>query len=100
MSEVVPITVPARDEERSIDACLASLEAAIEYAEARLPLRYEVQVACDRCVDRTAEIARARGVRVVEVPSPGGKVEAQRLGAYRGPFQIFCDADITLGEDS
>jgi cellulose synthase/poly-beta-1,6-N-acetylglucosamine synthase-like glycosyltransferase len=96
--KVIPLTVAARNEERSLGACLDSLLSARRYAEARLPIRLDVVVALDQCTDRSAEVARARGVACVE--SAGGKVEAQRTGNRPGEFQIFSDADIRVPEDA
>jgi 1,2-diacylglycerol 3-beta-glucosyltransferase len=53
------IAVPARDEEASIAATLASLRA-VEYPAERM----EIVVVADHCVDRTAELAAAAGVTV------------------------------------
>lgn len=55
--------IPAHNEElligRTVAACAAAGTAAGE--------PFEIIVACDACTDRTAEIARAAGARVVEV---------------------------------
>lgn len=101
MSALVPLIVSAKDEERSLPACLASLRRSRIEAERRgcrlLPL-----LAADDCRDTSAEIARAFGFGVV--PTSGGKVEAQRAGlaaaARSGEalasFAIFSDADIVV----
>jgi glycosyltransferase involved in cell wall biosynthesis len=60
-------------------------------------VRCAIVVSADRCTDRTEEIARGLGVRVVQ--AAGGKVEAQRAGVRavgEAPFVIFSDADITV----
>jgi chlorobactene glucosyltransferase len=93
----VSVLVPARDEERSLGACLASLRAQ-DYGA------YEVIVLDDGSTDRTPAIAREAAcadarVRVVAgapVP-PGwlGKLWAcdQLARAARGDILIFTDAD-------
>ena len=54
-------------------------------------------VVANACTDRTAEIAREAGVRVVEISTPG-KANALRLGdAECVTFpRIYVDADIEL----
>lgn len=92
---MIPLIIAAHNEEKSIEACLASLLEAAAVAERALPVRIEPVVAADRCTDRTEEIARRMGVRVERVS--GGKVEAQRSCARPGaPFQLFSDADIVV----
>ena len=72
----IPLTVCARNEARSIGACLDSLLAARAYAEARLPVRLELLVVLDDCTDATAERVRERGVALCE--SRGGKGDWRR----------------------
>lgn len=99
MTTVVPVTVAAKNEERSLPACLAALLASARHAEARLPLRFDVLVVADDCTDGTEAVAaRCSGVRCTR--SSGGKVEAQRRGVRPGPFQVFCDADVLPAEDT
>jgi glycosyltransferase involved in cell wall biosynthesis len=98
MRETVPLTVPARNEERALGPCLDALLASCARAEARLPVRVEVLVVLDGCTDGTEAVARARGVRTVA--SSGGKVEAMRRGVRPGPFQLFCDADVLADADA
>jgi glycosyltransferase involved in cell wall biosynthesis len=75
----VAVVIPARDEERSIAACLRSVLAAASAAE--VPV--DVTVVADRCTDATAAVARRAldgGGRVLEVDL--GSVGASRgLGA-------------------
>lgn len=87
------LAITARNEERALGPCLRSLLRAVEHAEARLPLRFDVVVIADDCRDRTAEIARSFP-RVRVLASSGGKVEAQRRVANTTPFVLFSDADI------
>jgi glycosyltransferase involved in cell wall biosynthesis len=98
MSMSIRIAVTARNEAKAIGAMLKSLMRSVEYAEARLPVRYDVLVVLDECTDTSAEIARSFA-RVRTVESLGGKVEAQRIGLGDGPFTIFSDADIIIGEN-
>ncbi len=93
----VSLLVPARDEERSIGACLESLVQQ-EYSD------FEIVVLDDGSEDRTASIVRAYAdrferVRVVngETLPPGwfGKAFAcdQLASQARGDLLIFTDAD-------
>jgi len=66
-----------------------------------LPGELDVIVVANGCTDRTAEIAREAGVRVVETSTPG-KANALRLGdAECASFpRIYVDADIELENSS
>jgi len=97
----VSILVPARDEERTIGACVASL-AAQDYP----PGRFEIVVLDDRSTDRTGQIvaelaARHPAVRVLSggaLPDGwGGKAHAcqQLADAATGDWLLFVDADTT-----
>lgn len=95
--QTVPITIAARDEQATLPGCLASLLAAIDQAERSLPLTFDVLVVCDRCSDRTADVARSfPRVRVAQSAPPHGKVEALRAGIRPGPLQICLDADVLV----
>jgi len=95
----VSMLVPARDEERNIGACVASL-AAQEYPADR----FEVLVLDDRSGDRTGAIVAAlaaehptvRLLRGGALPDGwGGKAHAcqQLADAARGDWLLFTDAD-------
>ena len=93
MNPKFSIIVPARDEERFIGQCLASIQA----ASAQYPDQVEVIVALNRCTDRTEEIARALGARVVEVD--GKNLSVIRNAAARaatGDIIVTIDADSTM----
>jgi len=98
---VIPVLVTARNEERAIGACLASLSAAVRFArDAIADATFEICVVLDECTDGTESIARSRGVGTLD--ARGGKVEAQRVGvrAYPdAPFHVLCDADVTTSPD-
>lgn len=103
-SQPVSIVVPARNEARNIQTCLASL-AALEYPD------FEIVVVDDRSEDRTAELARgvppvnAKSVRVIEgEPLPTGwfgKPWACAQGARkaRNELLLFTDADTVHAPD-
>jgi glycosyltransferase involved in cell wall biosynthesis/O-antigen/teichoic acid export membrane protein len=56
---------------------------------------HEIVVVSDGCTDRTVEIARSFGVRVIEYPDRGGKGHALRVGLAeaRGEYVAFMDSD-------
>ncbi|MBA2640877.1 MAG: glycosyltransferase [Nocardioidaceae bacterium] len=73
--EVVAVVVPARDEQETIGACLASV--AVAARQVRLDVR--TVVVADSCVDATAQVATAAGAKVIKTTgSPGGGVGAAR----------------------
>jgi len=97
----VSILVPARDEERTIGACVASL-AAQDYPVRR----FEIVVLDDRSTDRTGQIvttlaAQHPAVRLLSggtLPDGwGGKAHAcqQLADAATGDWLLFVDADTT-----
>ncbi len=91
----IPLVVCAKNEERTLGACLDSLTVAQRYAEERLPLTFERLVVLDDCTDQSAAIARAHGWPIAS--SSGGKIEAQRVGArVVAPFRVYSDADILV----
>ncbi|MDO4027261.1 glycosyltransferase [Clavibacter michiganensis] len=71
----VTVVIPARDEEELVGRCLASVEVAAARARAD-GVRVRVILVADDCQDRTAEVARAAGVEVIE--SAAGRVGAAR----------------------
>ncbi len=85
------IVVPAHDEEAVIGRLLDSLAEGLDGA------RLDVVVACNGCTDRTADIARDRGARVVEVAEPS-KIAALDAGdaAAVGFPRFYVDADVVL----
>ncbi|QOD44407.1 glycosyltransferase [Clavibacter zhangzhiyongii] len=71
----VAIVIPARDEEALVGRCIASVGVAAERARAA-GVEVRVILVADDCRDRTAEVARAAGVEVIE--SAAGRVGAAR----------------------
>ncbi len=88
---VISIIIPARDEEKYLPACLASIEA----SRRQLNLPIEIIVVLNRCQDRTAEIAQAQGCRLL-------KNDSKNLSAIRntGVAAAIADFVITIDADS
>jgi glycosyltransferase involved in cell wall biosynthesis len=92
---VVGIVVPAHNEEAVIAGNLRRL------LDGTAPGEFDVVVVANACSDRTAELARETGVRVLETPTPG-KANALRLGdeACRTFPRVYLDADVELTAES
>ena len=100
-STQVTAIVPARNEEASVAACIASLAAQPEIVE--------IIAINDQSSDRTSEILhdlakKISQLRVIDAPSPPsgwvGKNHAVSLGAQQAtsPWLLFTDADAVLLE--
>lgn len=89
---IVSIIIPARNEEATLPNVLGDLNAAI----AELPA-YSFEVLCvdDHSTDRTVEIAKSFGARVVTNERKPGKGMALRAGfeAAQGEILAMMDAD-------
>lgn len=92
---VVSIVVPAHNEQAVIGGNLRRLLAGAA------PGEFDVVVVANACADRTADVARRCGVRVVQTPAPG-KVGALRLGdaACLTFPRLYLDADVGLTAES
>ncbi|MFW5470438.1 glycosyltransferase [Knoellia sp. CPCC 206435] len=82
MIRAVHVVIPARDEQRRLPRCLASVAAARAALRASRPdLTVETTVVLDRCVDRSAGVARRAGVATLTVDH--GNVGATRHAGVR-----------------
>ena len=96
----ISLVIPAYNEERFLPRLLASLDAARERWR-RGPAAIEVIVADNVSSDRTADIARERGCRVV-------RIEERRIASVRnggaavaeGEVLCFVDADSEVHPDT
>ena len=94
---MISFVVPAYNEEQTLPACLERLTA----AATRRGRPFETIVVDDASTDRTAEVARARGTRVIAVACR--QIAATRNAgarAARGDVLVFVDADTRVGEDA
>ncbi len=81
----VSVVVPARNEEDYIGACIDAILR-------QDPPPDEVIVVDNGSRDRTAEIARAKGVRVVHEPRPGLHL-ARQAGLEAARFEVVANTD-------
>ncbi len=91
MMPLLSIVIPAHDEERFLGATLEALNEGIAAADIA---SHEIVVVDDASTDRTAEIARAAGARVVA--SGKRNIAASRNAGARattGSRLLFVDAD-------
>lgn len=90
---LLSFVIPAHNEEFELPGAIASIRA----AAASVPHGHEIVVADDASTDRTADIARAAGARVVQIEARQIAV-ARNAGAHaaRGEVLFFVDADTRI----
>ena len=89
----ISVIVPAFNEEKLLPATLQSIRTALD---ALTPLRWDTElIVCDNnSTDRTAEIARAAGARVVfEAVNQIARARNTGAATATGDWLIFVDAD-------
>jgi len=92
----VSIVLPCYNEEASVGLCVAEAYEAL----AAGGLSGEVLVVDNNCTDRSAELARAAGARVVPEPVPGyGAAIRRGISAAQGRVVVMADADCTYALD-
>ena len=86
----ISVVIPAHNEEKYVARCLRSIcSAAKEYGGA-----VETIVVCNRCTDRTAEIAAKHGARVILNEDRSiAKVRNAGIRAARGDLIVTIDCD-------
>jgi len=91
MNEFISIVVPAFNEEKAIGEDLDTILAAMKNSN----YQYEVIVIDDGSTDKTAEIAREKGVKVIRYPYNKGVGEARKTGIReaKGNIIVMTDAD-------
>ena len=84
---------PCLNEEETLGGCIKQVQASLDRAD---DLEYEIVVADNGSTDRSAEIARSLGARVVPVPQRGyGAALQGGINAAKAPHVMFADADST-----
>jgi glucosyl-3-phosphoglycerate synthase len=94
----ISVCIPARNEEATVGPIVHSIVSTLVGAAGGVPLVDEVVVVDDGSTDRTAEVARQAGARVVAAESrSGGKGQAMRsaINSTDGDLIAFVDADVT-----
>lgn len=86
------IIIPAKNEEETLGPLLDGLN---DIIGRHYPSNAEIVVVNDHSTDRTTEVARSHGARVVDNPRTGGKGHALIAGFERagGEYFIMMDAD-------
>jgi glycosyltransferase involved in cell wall biosynthesis len=89
---LVSVVIPCLNEEENIEACVRAAREAMDRAQ----ISGEVVVADNASEDRSAELARAAGARVVSEPRRGyGSAYLAGFAAARGTYIVMGDADLT-----
>jgi glycosyltransferase involved in cell wall biosynthesis len=84
------VIIPARNEEKFLPGCLASIAVASE----PFPGEVEIVVAINRCTDRTEEIARAAGATIVHEEARNiARIRNAAVQAASGEILVTIDAD-------
>lgn len=97
---MLSVLVPARNEARLLDSTLRSIDTARRELSAA-GLESEVVVVDNDSRDRTPDVARLHGARVVALEDLGaGRARNAGARAARGELLVFVDADTRLGEGS
>lgn len=90
----ISIIVPAFNEEKLLASSLRSVKTAAEPAFTGAGLAWELVVCDNNSTDRTAEIARAEGAKVVFEPiNQIGRARNAGAAAASGQWLLFIDAD-------
>lgn len=93
----ISVIVPAHNEEKYVERCIDS----VNRAAARVKCGVETIIVCNRCTDRTAELALARGARVVTDESRCiATVRNTGIAAARGKVIVTMDCDNRMTEDT
>ncbi len=104
---IFSVVIPAHNEEKYVVRCIDSVKRAARYFESPFRSRFacsgsavEIIVVCNRCTDRTAELAESNGARVVYNEERCiAAVRNSGIKAARGRYimTIDCDNRMTTG---
>jgi glycosyltransferase involved in cell wall biosynthesis len=92
----VSVVIPCLNEEENIERCVAAAREALDRAD----LAGEVLVVDNASEDRSADLARNAGARVVHEPRRGyGSAYLAGFAAAHGDYIVMADADLTYDFD-
>ena len=95
MEPILSVVIPAHNEERYIRRCIKS----IRRSASHLSGETQIIVVCNRCTDRTAQIAEENGAFVVlNEDRCIAKVRNAGIAAARGRIIVTIDADNRMTE--
>ncbi len=87
---LISVIIPAYNEEKYIHSALSSIKAQ-SFKD------YEIIVVADSCTDRTAEVAKSFGCRVIKVKTRNvGKNRNIGAGKAKADILVFLDADVKV----
>ncbi|MFO8055907.1 MAG: glycosyltransferase family 2 protein [bacterium] len=93
---LVSVIIVARDEEENLDRCLAGVLAQ------QVDFNFEVLVLDSGSKDRTVEVARSYGARVMEIPAGSfqhGRTRQSASEEARGEYLVYIVADATPADE-
>jgi glycosyltransferase involved in cell wall biosynthesis len=90
---MLSVIIPALNEEAAINSTITSLRDALQLRR----IEHEIIVVDDGSTDRTGELARAAGARVIRHPQPGGYGKSLKEGVREARYDLIgiTDADGT-----
>lgn len=92
------VVIPAHNEEKHISRCIAGIKRAAHYAA---PDKAEIIVAANRCTDRTEEIAKHYGAKViVNNKKCISAIRNSGIRAASGKIIVTIDADSVMSKYS
>lgn len=94
---IISVIVPAHNEEKYVVRCINS----VKQAASRVKCGVETIIVCNRCTDRTAELALENGARVVNDESRCiATVRNAGINAARGKVIVTIDCDNRMTENT
>lgn len=95
---IFSVVIPAHNEEKYIGKCLESVAKATKHIE---PDTAEIIVVCNRCTDKTEEIAREYGAEVVINDEKCiSAIRNTGVNSAKGEIIVTIDADSVMTENS
>ena len=93
----ISVIIPAHNEEKYIERCIKSIKSAAKQFRGTV----EIIVVCNRCTDKTAEIAENNGAKVVfNEDRCIAKVRNAGISAAKGKIIVTIDADNRMTKET